>query len=186
MTEEWREIAGMSGRYEVSSHGRVRSIWFKKRNIFGPETSPKVLRAFLNKGGYPCVDIPYPLGRRIMKVHRLVLLAFVGPEPIGHEGAHLNGRRDDPRLENLAWVTRKENSSHRLLHGTAHYGENNNSAKLSAIDVSRIRKMRKRGALQREVAAAFGIDQSTISNIETGRSWRRLNSGGKPENTTEQ
>jgi hypothetical protein len=42
-------------------------------------------------------------------VHRLVLLAFVGPCPAGHEVLHLNHQPADNRLENLRYGTRSEN-----------------------------------------------------------------------------
>ena len=70
--------------------------------------------------GYCCVTL---LGRPRYQVHRLVLAAFVGPCPVGYQCAHLNNVRDDNRVENLAWVTPKENISHKWLHGTMPAGD---------------------------------------------------------------
>lgn len=52
------------------------------------------------------------LGRTI-PVHVLVLEAFVGPRPDGHEPDHINFDRHDNRVENLRWVTVSENQSHK-------------------------------------------------------------------------
>jgi hypothetical protein len=53
---------------------------------------------------------------KTMRVHRLVLDAFVGPCPDGMECRHLNGVKADCRLSNLAWGTRKENIEDRVRH----------------------------------------------------------------------
>ena len=45
------------------------------------------------------------------RVHRMVLEAFVGPCPEGMQCRHLNDVKNDNRLNNLAWGTRKENSA---------------------------------------------------------------------------
>ena len=64
-------------------------------------------------------------------VHSLVLETFIGPNPGGFHGAHLDGSKDNNHLDNLKWVTVKENMSHKKIHGTNPCGEKNNKAKLS-------------------------------------------------------
>jgi hypothetical protein len=76
-------------------------------------------RSRVLKNGYMSVAIKDDVGKwRFPYVHRLVLLAFVGPQPDGHESAHGNGRRTDNRVENLSWLTRKHNHAHKYQHGT--------------------------------------------------------------------
>jgi hypothetical protein len=48
-------------------------------------------------------------GHRNLLVHRLVLETFVGPCPDGFECNHKNRDRTDNRLENLEWVTHRDN-----------------------------------------------------------------------------
>lgn len=74
------------------------------------------------------------------QVHQLVLEAFVGLCPDGMECRHLNGVRDDNRLENLCWGTRKENQNDKIVHGNSLKGERNPYAKLSNEDVVEIKK----------------------------------------------
>ena len=50
-------------------------------------------------------------------VHRVVLEAFVGPCPEGHEACHNNGNPSDNRLENLRWDTKSANALDRVRDG---------------------------------------------------------------------
>jgi HNH endonuclease/NUMOD4 motif len=101
---EWRTVPGWDGYYEVSNTGRVRS----RRCALKPNLV----------GGYPTVYLYRPGQKKKQeKVHRLVLLAFVGPAPDGHEALHDDGDRENPTLSNLKWGTRKQNVEDTLRHG---------------------------------------------------------------------
>jgi hypothetical protein len=109
--EEWRDIPGFEGRYQVSDLGRVRSLDHRVRLVAkGVETtrlSPsRVLRPAPHKSGHLMVM----LGRKNNKdVHVLVARAFIGDPPPGHEVMHANHTPSDNRLSNLSYGTRSEN-----------------------------------------------------------------------------
>jgi hypothetical protein len=110
MTERWRPVPGFGTRYEVSDQGRVRS------RAKSAEERMRSLSA--NSQGYHTVDLWNGDGTSATKrVHRLVLEAFVGPAPAGHEACHGNGDRTDNRLENLRWDVRTENMRDVVRHG---------------------------------------------------------------------
>ena len=123
MNEQWRTIPGFDGLYEVSDHGRVRSIGrvVRKANGVLLTVPPKILRSNPPPAGkYHKVGLRKD-GRTItITVHRAVLLAFVGPAPAGTEGCHNNGNPGDNRLSNLRWDTRSANNLDAVAHGT-HY-----------------------------------------------------------------
>lgn len=107
--EEWRPVAGFEGLYEVSDHGRVRSV--RAGNHVNKRLQGKVLKERTNKVGYPVVSL-YRGGKATRKertVHRLVLEAFVGPAPDGCEVLHGDGTKINNHLSNLRWGTRSEN-----------------------------------------------------------------------------
>lgn len=95
MSEFWKTT---EGPYEVSNRGRVRNA-----------KSGKLLRARRDADGYLLVTLWLPK-KADRKVHRLVLAAFRGActkdQP---EADHINGKRDDNRLENLRWASRSVN-----------------------------------------------------------------------------
>lgn len=120
--EEWRNVPGWEGFYQVSNLGNVRSVTRSVTRKDGQLRTyqGKLLRPGTNRIGYPVVVLSRP-GRTITaKVHRLVLLAFVGPCPSGNEACHNNENRQDARLENLRWDTRSGNQLDRRKHGTDH------------------------------------------------------------------
>lgn len=114
-TEEWRPIPGYEGRYEVSSHGRVRSLGFYSGNRWGTKTwrAGRMLKIYTIQGhGYRGVTLTDADGVQTPeRVHRLVLRAFVGEPPPGQpNGLH---KDDDPAnnyVGNLRWGTHTENT----------------------------------------------------------------------------
>lgn len=104
-TEEWRRVA-VDDRYEVSSHGRVRSYCRP-----GP---PRLRKLPPDAYGYPLVMI----GGKNLKVHRLVARAFIGECPPGYQVRHLDGNPANAHLSNLAYGTASENALDKRRHGT--------------------------------------------------------------------
>ena len=170
MTEEWRGIAGFP-QYEVSNLGRVRSLWTAHR--YGVNHVIKIKKLTLDAGGYEVTGLWVKKGvhPKIAKVARLVLQAFVGPCPEGHEAAHVDGVKTNNRVGNLAWKTPLENSKDKFVHGTAMLGQNNPAAKLDTATAYAI-KCAVGG--YKEVAKLFGVDRSSAWRIMTGRSWKHL------------
>jgi len=122
--EHWRPIVGYEGRYEVSDLGAVRSLPRLVRSGSGglkpiPGT---VMKPAIGKWGHLSVDL-YKGGkktRRVFRVHRLVLEAFVGPCPEGMEVCHNDGIASNNRVGNLRYDTRSGNKLDRVRHGTDH------------------------------------------------------------------
>jgi hypothetical protein len=109
--------------------------------------------------------------RRLMSVHRLVLITFSGMPAAGMECCHNNGNGSDNRLINLRWDTRKGNMADQLLHGTRNHGERNGSAKLTIEGVREIRRRIAAGESQKSIAASMGVCQPQICHINTGKTW---------------
>lgn len=104
--EEWRDIPGYEGLYQVSNLGRVKSLNY---HLTGKE---QILRPGKDRiGGYLQVGLSKGGKRKHFKVHRLVWEAFNGPIPEGYECNHINEDKTDNRLENLNLMTPKENTN---------------------------------------------------------------------------
>lgn len=122
MTEDWRAVPGWEGLYEVSDHGKVRSLPRTARGGFSGTRRIKgrTLRPVKTRSGHLGIVMTDGTRKERALVHRLVMSTFVGPCPAGEEVCHNNGIPDDNRLENLRYGTRSENIYDAVKHG-AHW-----------------------------------------------------------------
>ena len=117
--EQWRPVVGWEGLYEVSDHGRVRSLDRMVRGAYGSNWLRRgtILKLYAEWSGHMTVRLQADnRGKKNMKVHQMVLSAFVGPLPEGKVTRHLNGVPSDNRLANLEYGTYRQNLRDRQEH----------------------------------------------------------------------
>jgi len=173
--ERWRDIPGYEGQYQVSDQGRVRSLerYVRLVTLQAGETKrrvpPRILRPGPQKSGHLTVS----LGRHNSKqVHALVLLAFVGPAPAGHEGLHRDHDPSNNRLSNLKWGTRSENI---LMDFSG--GSRKHKRRITEAQVRLIRGRAARGFAYGEkyqLALEMGLNPGTIHHVISGRNNRTV------------
>ncbi len=166
-TEEWRGIPGLEHRYEVSSHGRVRSkdMKVRARNCF--RTFPGRIRKPANSNGYQYISL-YDNGKLVLEtgIHRLVMRAFVGECPEGKEVLHSDDDRANNHLSNLSYGTRKENMEGAEKRGRTCKGEKQGQAKIPDISAPIIRWMYEISSLSHaDLANLFGVSSACIGRL---------------------
>ena len=106
MEEEWRDIVGYEGLYKVSNKGRVKRLQGKGCK------QERILKPGKNRGGYLRVKF-WKDGKGInYKVHRLVAQAFIPNPQDLPEINHKDENKENNCVENLEWITHKENINH--------------------------------------------------------------------------
>jgi hypothetical protein len=144
--ENWKDIPGYEGIYQVSDQGNVRSLdrcLVRSTGVTftlkGVQLKPSVVAT---RGFYRqvilCVD-GVPKARR---VSGLVAGAFIGLRPKDYDVCHNDGDPQNDCLSNLRYGTRKENMTDTLVHGTRRRGPVA-ATKLSAEAVLEIRALPK-------------------------------------------
>jgi hypothetical protein len=178
--EEWRPVVEWEGLYEVSSHGRVRSLGRVVTAVGREKTHlrripPRLLTAWIASHGYFMVC----LGGRKCKggthelVHRLVCRAFHGPAPEGHEVCHGPGGKRDNTASNLSWGSKSKNRNEdRVRDGTLIDGVRHYNALLSTEEVLQI--WSRKAESSAEVASCYVVNSRTIRDIWNRKTWKSV------------
>lgn len=105
--EQWKEIAGYNGYYEVSDLGNVRSL--PRRLTDGRMYKGCMLVQKTARNGYKQVHLSKGNMARWISVHRLVADAFV-PNPNNlPQVNHIDENKQNNCASNLSWVSASEN-----------------------------------------------------------------------------
>lgn len=182
--ERWLPVVGYEGQYEVSDHGRVRSLdrvvmQRKKRGAVVSQRYQGALKrqlAIFQEGRLARMTVNLSQGgqKKVWSVHCLVLKAFVGPRPDGMEGCHWDGNPANNRLSNLRWDTPAGNLADAMRHGTKRgpknpaRGERHHEATLSFEQVEAIREAIAAGVHKKVLAAQYGVSLRSIYNYWHG------------------
>lgn len=159
--EQWRTVPGWP-MYQVSTHGRLRSFHLGKVTV---------LKGGHDRDGYRRAVLVNGTIRKSVKLHHMVLWAFVGPCPEGLVGRHTDGDLENNRPDNLSWSTQLVNIHDKHLHGTMPIGERHPRAKLTREAVLAIRESREPRLV---LAARFGVSPSAIDGVVSRRNWAWL------------
>jgi len=118
--EIFKDVKGYEGLYQVSNLGRVKSL-SKKTNVNSNgakyTSKEKILKNSLNRLGYLSVTLCNNAKRKTMLVHRLIAIHFINNKENKPFINHINGIKNDNRIENLEWCTQKENVNHAIKNG---------------------------------------------------------------------
>lgn len=171
--EEWRQIAGYEGLYEVSNLGRVRSLG---RSIANSDKSTRfiagqIIKPYVRQTGYHTVRLARGRKKTSYYVHRLVAVAFHGMGATGEEVLHRDGDKGRNLETNLCWGTRLDNMADRSRLGESARGETHGMAKLKEAQV---RTIILDGRPQKVIAVDFGISRSLVTMIKQGKVWSHL------------
>lgn len=113
MEEVWKDIEGYEGLYQVSNKGRVKRLERVTADKNGRKyhKKEKILKGRLNRsGGYLRVNLHDNKGRRNhLAVHRLVAKAFIPNPEDKPQVNHKDEVKTNNCVENLEWMTNKEN-----------------------------------------------------------------------------
>jgi hypothetical protein len=173
-SENWRAIPGYEGMYEVSDHGRVRSLdrvtQASNRLL---HRKGKIIKTNPDTHGYLQFRLWKDGQKKNAWVHQVVLEAFDRMGSPGEEGCHNNGDKSDNTPGNLRWDTKLGNMLDRKLHGTQIRGEQVKTARLTAAQVLEIRALYG-SASNAKIAAKFGISRGYVAKIQNGKKWAHL------------
>jgi len=179
--EIWKDISEYEGRYQVSNIGRVKSvarIVESRKGVFGNKKEI-VLKPTKTKKGYLRIKLCKVFCEKSIEnnfyIHTLVAKSFLENPLKKPQVNHINGVKDDNRIENLEWVTGSENVIHSLNNNLKipQKGSEHGMSKLTEKEVLEIRAIGRSKTLK-EVSLKYNVDQSLISSILLNKIWNHV------------
>lgn len=161
--EEWKDIIGYEGHYQISNWGRVYSVLRNKIRVL---TYGLYVQITLHKDGH----------RKIFLVHRLVGIHFIPNPQNKPEINHKDCNRHNNNDWNLEWVLPIENIAHSIVNGLQNpKGETNANSKLTEKDVIEIRKKYIPWKYSSSMLAReYNISIATIHRIVKRTNWKHI------------
>lgn len=167
--ETWRDIPGYEGRYQITPAGKFRSLYKRNGGKAGPNGSRYI---GIVTGGYESVHLTDRNRKtRFIKISRLVALTYIPNFHNKPQVNHIDSNRKNNTVQNLEWVTSKENFIHAKLNNRYKQGERHWNSKLKDSDVREIRKLHKEGTTKWQLAKMFNISRSSIIMIIRRQHW---------------
>ena len=167
MEEIWKSIDGFEGIYEISNLGRVKSL-AKTGSVYTGKGKPRkeyTINETIVKGWsqeYQVVDLRKAGKSHSKKIHRLVAEAFIPNADNKSQVNHIDENKFNNRIDNLEWVTPKEN----VNHGTG-------IARRSKTQKKRVIALKGESKITfesiGEAAETLGVDRSCISHTLSKR-----------------
>lgn len=157
--EVWVDVVGYEGIYKVSNMGNIiscdRTIYNKGSNCY-QKIKGCIRKKVIHKNGYEQVMMSNGINKLIL-VHRIVAEAFIPNKLNKKEVNHINGIKNDNRVENLEWCTRMENEIHSIQNKLK-----DNGRKVIDTETKQIFNSVK------EAAEFYNIKRTSLSRYLTG------------------
>ncbi len=149
--------------YEITQNGVIRD----KRNL-------RIKGQYVGSTGYYMVSVSQHNRTKPYRVHRLLAQTFIANPSDLPEVNHKDGNKLNNALDNLEWVTHKQNMTHAFATNLANNtGERNGQSQLNSEQVKQIKQMLGK-IPQRLIAERFKVSRTCVSGISTGRLWRHV------------
>ena len=181
LKEIWKDIKGYEDIYQISNLGRVKSLSRCitrniKGTVFQQTIRERILKQCKLKNGYFCVNLKKDKKPKTHYPHKLVAQTFLSKKDNSLIINHKDGDKTNNNVNNLEWVTYRQNSIHASENGLLNVkrGEQARSAKLKEKEVLEIMELHKKGNSNASISRIYGVDPSTISRIVNKIYWSHL------------
>lgn len=179
MEEIWKDIPNYEGIYQASTLGNIRSLGFTHEinNQWGStcirHKKGRVLKQHINTAGYYSVQLCKDGMTKRMMTHRLIAITFLLNPENKREVNHKDSNRLNNNLNNLEWVTSKENTNHYIKLGRKRFlvGTNTHNSVLTEDVVKQIFLSELSAE---KLSKILNINKGTIASVKQGINWKWL------------
>jgi hypothetical protein len=178
--ERWLPVVGLEDRYEISDHGRVRSLpRVTMRGDIPQRVRGRVIAQRIRKPwGHLLVTLITPTGRIHRLAHRLVAEAFCDRTNGCDVVNHIDNNPGNNHWRNLEWTTVAGNNLHMRCQGRAVVpslkGSSNPHARYNEDQALAVVQSLKTKKPHSAIAAELGVSCAFVAEISCGRAWKHL------------
>lgn len=169
--EEWKDVNGYEGYYQVSNFGRVKRLQRMKNSNWGKgiisHIFPEKTLCIDYSIGYSRVKLTKENCTKAYLVHRIVAEHFIDNSKKKLFVNHIDGNKINNNFKNLEWVSAKENTDHAYKTGLIGW----RSKKLTPEDVVFIRESNEKIIF---LAKKFNISTRQIHSIKKRESYKNI------------
>jgi hypothetical protein len=173
-TEQWKDVEGYEGLYQISNLGRVKSLSRTtiRRNGSPSPVKEKILSPSF-KADYKVLNLCKNGKKVLTRVHILIAKAFIDNPDNQPLVCHKNDIKYDNRLENLYWGNHSTNGFDANNNGIGTRGSANGMAVLNASQVREIRELLETDTVS-NISRKFGVSRGAINDIRNRRNWKHI------------
>jgi len=176
--EIWKDVIGYEGKYQVSNFGRLKceeTVRIQPRNGGIRVYPAKIIIPFKNNQGYLKAGLRLNNKSSVKFMHRIVCEAFYSNPSKKEYVNHINGIKSDNHVDNLEWVTPKENSKHAIETGLSkNYGSTHSKSKLTDLEVFKIRELHMEGIKTVDISKIYNVTPQNIGDIVNRKRWKHI------------
>lgn len=169
--ETLKPIKDYEGLYEISSLGRVKSLYRKiKVGSYEKSVHERFRKPYKTQEGY--YGIGLNKGGKVKKIylHRLVAEAFIENKFDKPTVNHIDGDKSNNSVYNLEWATFSEQTNHAIDNKLLVH-----KSKLSVNDVIEIKNLLElKEYTDKEISLKYNVARKTISDIKLGKTWKKI------------
>jgi len=151
---------------------------FRDGRVWSTKTSRflKVANTAGNNGGqqYKFVVLRHGGSSKSYYIHRLVAETYIRSPKLGEQVDHKDGNASNNNVDNLRWVTPKENTRYAIERGSFLTGDSCPWAKNSAVVVRRICEALSKGKTVRGIADELEVSKSLVNKVKYRVNWRSI------------
>lgn len=164
--------------YKISNYGRVKSLGIyhgRTNNFFKKE---HILKARLSKLGYIIYTLSNYGKANYISVHRAVAETFILNFENKPQVNHIDGNKQNNRIDNLEWCTNSENVKHayniglKVSKGKSFPKEKNPNSRFTEKEIKEIREKRQKGYKLKELAKEYNTSESYVCEICKYKFWK--------------
>lgn len=181
MEEIFVDIKGFEGLYQISNLGRVKSL--SRPSLPKVRAIPlpiRFIKVNISLSGYAICGLSKDGQSTMLFVHRLIALHFIpNPEEKPYVN-HIDGVKSNYNIENLEWVTPKENAAHASRIGLL---KRKSATERLSFEIAEKIRVQKPYYTVSKLAEMYNVRPITIYNVLNYTTWKKEKEVGRPRKT---